>query len=88
MPAADASGLFDESDMGKAAAIEFSGGGQACDAGADDADFMLRVSCLGDAVFLFYQCTIVKAQIRRIGKASRPFAFSRALCSGGLLGDV
>lgn len=54
MPAAKTSGLFYESDMGKPAAIKFSGGSQSGDTGANNADFMLRVSGLGNAVFLFY----------------------------------
>ena len=83
MPAAYASGLFYESDLGETATIKFSGGRQSGDAGANNTNFMLRVSCLGNAVFLFNQCSIIEAQVGWIWKASRPFVFSRALGSNG-----
>ncbi|MNR08753.1 hypothetical protein D3C85_1249230 [compost metagenome] len=87
VPAADASGLFDECDLGEAAAIKLSGGSQACHAGANDADSMVGVSCLGDAVFLLDQGPVVEAQIGWVWKAGRPFAFGRAFCSPGFPGN-
>ncbi|WP_259695902.1 hypothetical protein [Pseudomonas frederiksbergensis] len=85
MSATYASGLFYEGDVGEPATIKFSGSRQSGDTGANNADFMLRISCLGDAIFLFNQCSIVEAQVGWIWKASRPFAFSRALGSNGFL---
>ncbi|MNL27691.1 hypothetical protein D3C87_1492960 [compost metagenome] len=86
VPAADPTGLFDQGDMGEAAAIELSGGGQAGYSGANDADSMTWVRCLGDAVFLLDQRSIVEAQVRWTGKTSSPFVGCSALCTGGGLG--
>lgn len=88
MPAANSPGLFNKGYLGKAATMEFSGGSQPGDTCADNANFVVRVGCLGDAAFLFDQRSIVEAEVGGIWKASRPFVFNRALCSSESLGGV
>ncbi|WP_462037132.1 hypothetical protein [Pseudomonas sp. MDT1-17] len=88
MSAAYASGLFYEGDLGEPATIKFSGGSQSGDAGANNANFMLWVSCLGDAVFLFNQCSIVEAQIWRVGETGLPLVFRRAFGASGILRGI
>jgi hypothetical protein len=40
--------------------VKFARGGQACNARANNADFMIGLSGLGDTVGLFYQGAVVK----------------------------
>ncbi|MCY1463309.1 hypothetical protein D3C76_1259060 [compost metagenome] len=59
--AANASGLFDERNVGEAATVQLPGSRQPGDACPNDANSVLRIGCPGDAVLLFNQLPIIEA---------------------------
>lgn len=61
VPAANAGRLFYQCDIGKTAAIKFSGSSKTRNACTNDTYFVVGVSCLCYAVFMFNQCSVVKA---------------------------